>query len=211
MASSNLPTKVIAGITVVDTALVRAAQEYARAHADEMTYNHVMRSWLFGVAIYNHLRQKDAVPAIDIEAHALSAILHDLGWDNTGELVSKDRRFEVDGAIAASEWINEEQKHEKAADWDKHRVQLVWDSIALHTTASIAQYKETNVEICRLGIMADFQGPNSDASGTLTWDEFNAIKKEFPRHNLASGVRDIIVSFCKTKPATTCGKVSISN
>lgn len=38
MGSINLPTRVIAGITVVDTPLVRAAQNLARAHSDDMTY-----------------------------------------------------------------------------------------------------------------------------------------------------------------------------
>lgn len=37
-ASKGLPTRVIAGIDVVDTPLVRAAQDFARAHSDDMTY-----------------------------------------------------------------------------------------------------------------------------------------------------------------------------
>jgi len=58
-----------------------------------------------------------------------------------------------------------------------------------------------------MGIAADFLGPDSDPSGTLTWDEFNAIVKEYPRHNLAEGIREIVCGFCRDKPATTYGIV----
>lgn len=212
MASSSLPTKVIAGVTVVDTPLVQAAQEYARAHSDDMTFNHVMRSWLFGVVIYHKLKAKGAYGPVDLdlEAHALSALLHDLGWDKTGELVSQDRRFEVDGAMAAREWIKAQQGARKTENWDEHRLQLVWDAIALHSTPSISAYKEPIVGLCSMGIVSDFQGPNSDPSGTMTWDDFNAVKAEFPRHDLAGGIRKIVCGICRTKPATTYGGCLIS-
>ena len=68
MGSNDLPTKVIAGIKVVDSPLVRGAQEYARAHSDDMTYNHVMRSWLFSVLASQKLQAKGALPQLDLEA-----------------------------------------------------------------------------------------------------------------------------------------------
>ena len=193
---------------MVDTPLVRAAQDYARAHSDDMTFNHVMRSWLFGAIILQRLEEKSVYPqgSIDREAHAISAVFHDLGWDITGKLVSQDKRFEVDSAIAAREWIKDQLKDQATQDWDEHRLQLVWDAIALHTTPSIAAYKEPLVGLCGLGIAADFHGPGSDRTGTLTWDEFNAVKAEFPRHDLAGGIRKIMCGICRTKPETTYGK-----
>lgn len=200
-----LPTKVIAGVTVVNTPLVQAAQEYTRAHSDDMTYNHVMRSWIFGVMVYQRLNAVGAFPPIDLEAHAVSAIMHDLGWDKTGELISEDKCFEVDGAIAARNWITAREKSEKTSDWDEHRQQLVWDAIALHTSPRIGKFKEPVVQICGLGVVCDFQGPNSDPTGVLTWDDFKNVKKEFPRGDLAGGIREKIVHFCKSKPETTYG------
>jgi HD superfamily phosphodiesterase len=41
----------------------------------------------------------------DLEVHAIGALMHDIGWDPTGELVSKDKRFEVDGADAARNFL----------------------------------------------------------------------------------------------------------
>jgi hypothetical protein len=205
--STSFPTTTIAGITVIDTPLVNAAKSYARSHSSDTTFNHVMRSWMFGTII----SQKILPPgAIDVELQAVSAILHDLGWDNTGELVSKDKRFEVDGAIAATAWIDSQVKKGTTTGWDEHRKQLVWDVIALHTTPSIAQYKQPVVSIVAAGIASDFRGPESDPTGTLTWDEYNAVKNEFPRLNLARGVREIICGFVDTKPATTYGKLFLS-
>ena len=218
MSSTKLPTRTLAGITVLDTPLVRAAQAYARTHADDMTYNHVMRSWLFGVCLYTKLHTAGAMPEIDLEAHAISAILHDLGWDHTGELVSSDKCFEVDGAIAAREWLHShssssspssdlgEKGEGKDKEWDDHRIQLVWDAIALHTSPHISRFKEPVVQICGLGIICDFHGPRSDPSGLLTWEEFEAVKREFPRLDLAKGLREKIVHFCRTKPETTYGE-----
>jgi hypothetical protein len=46
-----IPTKVLAGVTVPDTPLITKALEYARIHLDDVTFNHVIRSWLFGASI----------------------------------------------------------------------------------------------------------------------------------------------------------------
>lgn len=199
-------TRVIAGVTIPDTPVVRAAQAYARAHANDMTYNHVMRSWLFGAIIIS--RSKDRL-TIDPEVHAVAALLHDLGWDNTGELVSPDKRFEVDGAIAAWNFI-ESSLHNgtiHSHDWDDDRKWLVWDSIALHTTPSIFAYKQPLVFLTAAGINADFHGPDSDLSGLITWDDYYQVKAAFPRLDLASGVSEIICGFARNKPATTYGRL----
>lgn len=199
----------IAGITVVDTPIVQAAQKYARAHLNDMGFNHVMRSWIFGVVVYTKLRGKGAISKIDLEVHALSALLHDLGWDITGELISEDKRFEVDGAEAACDWIKEEQKSGRAEHWDDYRLRLVWDAIALHTTPSIALYKEQVIKICALGIAADFRGPELDKNDTISEEVFDAVNKQFPRLNLADGIREILCGFCRTKPETTYGVYTV--
>ncbi|KAH8892844.1 hypothetical protein GQ53DRAFT_645988 [Thozetella sp. PMI_491] len=206
MAASVLSTKVIAGVTVVDTPIVRAAQDYARAHGDDMAFNHVMRSWILGVVAYQKLHERGAVPKMDLEAHALSAILHDLGWDTTGELISADKRFEVDGAEAARNWIRAEERSSAVSHWDEHRLQLVWDAIALHTTNSISMYKETVVKVCSLGIGADFRGPKLDDAGTISQEVYDAVNTAFPRLDLAAGIRKIMCGFCLTKPETTYGE-----
>jgi len=197
MTAHHLPTRVFAGVKVPDTPVITKALAFARAHSTDYAYNHIQRSWLFGSII------SDKIPALkdrDLEVHAVSAILHDVGWDPTGELVSEHKRFEVDGADAARNFLKKE-----APDWDKHRVQLIWDSIALHTIGSVVFYKEAEVQACCYGIWADFQGPDrvQGPPGLLTWDEYKTVVKELPRLGLMKGLKDVMCHLCRTKPQTT--------
>ena len=43
-------------------------------------------------------------------------------------------------------------------DMGERRAETVWDSIALHTIASIAQHKGTDVACCQIGIACDYGG-----------------------------------------------------
>ena len=193
----SLQERTLGGITVVDTPLVMKALQYARKHLNDVAYNHSVRSWLYGVVI------SASIPSLkshDRELHAISAILHDLGWAAvTEELISKDKRFEVDGAEAARAFLIKEGNKNK---WDRHRLQLVWDSIALHSTSSIADYKEIEVQITNNGIMADFLGPEKPFR-MLTWKIWDGIAKEFPRDGLKEGVIEACCEICRTKPETT--------
>ncbi|KAL2155639.1 hypothetical protein VTH82DRAFT_381 [Thermothelomyces myriococcoides] len=193
------PRRILGGVSVVDTPIVRAAEAFAKQHGQDFAYKHIMRSWLFGALVVQHNETLRA--AVDPEVHAVAALLHDLGWDQTegSPLVSLDRRFEVDGAIAARDFI---RAHEDGRWWEERRVQLVWDSIALHTQESIAQYKELDVQAVYKGIMLDFQGPGFG----VTEDEYAAVVREFPRDDLLQGANETIVWLCRTKPATTYGE-----
>lgn len=63
-----------AGIKATDTRLVRDAMDLARSSSEPYLFNHVMRSWLFGI-----LLSEDAKPSPDPELLAVSTVLHDLG------------------------------------------------------------------------------------------------------------------------------------
>jgi hypothetical protein len=193
--ASQLPTSVYCGVAVPDTPIVSKALEFARTHSTDYAYNHIQRSWLFGFIIAGKIPElKDR----DQEVHSVAAILHDVGWDPTGELISAEKRFEVDGADAARDFLKKE-----APDWDKHKVQLVWDAIALHTIGSIVFYKEPEVQACSYGIWADFQGPDRVPNGLLTWDEYNVVVQELPRLGLMKGLKEVMCHLCRTKPQTT--------
>lgn len=173
MASNQLPTKILCGVTVPDTPLIDKALDFAKGVSTDYTYNHIVRSFLLGFIIADklpHTKERDR------EAHAIAAILHDTGFPighpPHSEVLSNDKRFEVDGANAARNFLKREAKTE---EWDKHRLQLVWDSIALHTIGSVVFEKEPEVQSCSYGIWADFQGPDRVPGGVLTWDEYNAV------------------------------------
>ncbi|KAF4991112.1 hypothetical protein FDECE_14154 [Fusarium decemcellulare] len=194
--SSTYPKREIANISVIDTPLVRAAERFALQHSNNAVYKHLMRSWLYGVLMIN---ANDTLSRnVDLEVHAISALLHDLGWDSTGNspLISPDRRFEVDGAFAARSFILD---HADGRGWEARRVQLVWDAIALHTERSIAYYKELEVQVVSRGISLDFSGPGFGVSE----DDFATIGKSFPKNDLKNQVNESIILLCETKPQTT--------
>jgi len=194
---ASVPTRVLAGVTVPDTPLITKALAYTRKFLTDTAYNHVVRSWLFGHYIASN---SPGFPDRDVELHAISAILHDLGWDKTGEHVSKDKRFEIDGANAARDFLIREGA---TKDWDKHRLQLVWDSIALHTSASIAIHKEPEVAACCVGIITDFTGPEKGPGAALTRAAWDGIVKEFPRLEFKKDTIDTLCGLCRNKPETT--------
>ncbi|KAK3632476.1 hypothetical protein LTR56_016358 [Elasticomyces elasticus] len=238
MSDASLSSRSLAGITVPDTPLITAAIDLSRKHLNDMAFNHVMRSFLFGFAIADKLppfqgrdRELHAVriiPAshrhptpsyrekwtrpqclgfthwykLSLTFLQLGAILHDLGWSTTDTFVSPDKRFEVDGANAARTFIEQQTLHLGGKTWDKHRGQLLWDAIALHTTPSIAQHKEPEVAATGLGIFADFVGLNA-VPGTMTVEEYNAIVAKYPRQGFRDGVKEIMCGLCRTKPETT--------
>src|ERR1700678_715458 len=142
----------LAGIKVTDTALVRDAVELARASLAPYLFNHVMRSWLFGI-----LLSEGVDPAPDPELLAIAAVLHDLGLTDR---YTAENRFEVDGANAARSFL-------KGRAISTQQMQVVWDAIALHTTRSIALHKEPEVTMTHSGITADVLGAGLDRTAQV--------------------------------------------
>ncbi|CAJ0554563.1 Ff.00g130760.m01.CDS01 [Fusarium sp. VM40] len=192
----NYPTREIAGISVINTPLVQAAEDFASEHSSHAVYKHVMRSWLYGVLMLD--ANKTLGQSVDVEVHAVATLLHDLGWDMAEDstLVSTDKRFEVDGAFAAREFIHQ---HGDAKEWDERKVQLVWDAIALHTERSIAYFKEVDVQVVSKGISLDFSGPAYGVSE----EKYAAVAKAYPKNDLKDQINQTIIWLCATKPQTT--------
>lgn len=146
----------------------------------------------------------DKQPALrdrDREAHAVAAILHDIGLAASADFISSDRRFEVDGAECARTFL----KSEGGEEWDERRCQVVWDAIALHMCDSIALYKEPEVVATLHGVNADFGTPDFEEPGKclVTREEYAEVLKEAPRLGMKEGMRDAFCRLCRTKPATT--------
>ncbi|KAF9737672.1 hypothetical protein PMIN06_010323 [Paraphaeosphaeria minitans] len=204
VAISHLLTRVIAGIPVPNNPLINSSIALARAALPDQGYNHVMRSWLNGQAIINNLPAANR-SRIDQEAFAIATILHDLGWSNDTAYNSPDKRFEIDGAIAARTFL---QTHGGPAWRSPHRLQLVFDIIALHTTASIARHKQPEVAIASAGILAELLGPDAarDSFGELVtvgraqWED---VSRAYPRDGIKGYFNGVMVGLCVKKPGTT--------
>jgi len=180
---------VLAGIKVPDTSLVREAIELARSSSEPYLFNHVMRSWLFGVVL-----AAGTELAPDPELLAVSAVLHDLGL--TDRYAAADR-FEVDGANAARAFL-------KDRGVSTQQMQLVWDAIALHTTRSIALHKEPEVAITHSGIAVDFLGAGLDR---VPLDKQRAILAEFPRLAIKNRLQTCLCNVVRRKPETSFDNV----
>jgi hypothetical protein len=180
---------VFAGIKVTDTTLVRDAIDLSRSLLKLYLFNHVMRSWLFGI-----LLSEGAEIAPDPELLAVSAVLHDLGLTDryTGE-----NRFEVDGANAARAFL-------KDRGIPTQQMQVVWDAIALHTTPTIALHKEPEVVMTHSGIAVDVVGAGLDR---IPQDKQRAILTEFPRLAFKNQFQACLCNVVRRKPATTIDNI----
>lgn len=181
----TLPTRVLAGVTVPDTPLVSRAIEYVRDHSDPYLFNHVMRSWLFGVTLAE-LRGKP----YDAEVLAVSTLLHDLGLV---EAFGGPLRFEVEGANAARQFARTE-------GLDERRTQLIWDSVALNSTPSICLYKEIEVALCTMGVGVDWGGWCHDS---IDDQRVKAIVETFPRLRMKQRFTHAVCGIAKARPETT--------
>src|SRR5688500_5802235 len=134
-------SRVLGGITVIDTPLIARAMDYARAHSEPYLFNHAVRSWLFAVRL-GQLQGGSHDP----EVVAIGTLLHDLGLTPA---YMGPKRFEIEGADAARAFARER-------GLDEDRARLIWDSVALNSTPSIGLYKEPEVALCTAGIAVEF-------------------------------------------------------
>ncbi|KAH7372165.1 metal dependent phosphohydrolase [Cadophora sp. MPI-SDFR-AT-0126] len=199
-SDSPLPDLPKSGIRLPQTPLILGALEHLKKITSPITVNHCVRSAYFAVLVSRKLPRRGAKP-LDVELIVYSNIMHDLGWATDKSLLSKNKRFEVDGANMARAYLEEEEEA-AAGGWDQHRVQLMWDAIALHATGSFALHKEPEVAIAHIGVMVDFFGP--DYPGELiTVDEYKEVIRAFPRAGFSDQFLQIMCGLCAFKPETT--------
>src|SRR5271170_4528802 len=176
---------VLAGIKAPDTPLDCDAVELARHSSQPYLFNHVMRSWLFGI-----LLSEGAQPAPDPELLAVSAVLHDLGLTDR---YTAENRFEVDGANAARAFL-------KDRGISTQQTQVVWDAIAFHTTPTLALHKEPEVAMTHSGIAVDVLGVGLDR---IPQHKQRAVLTEFPRLAFKNQFQVCLCNVVRRKPATS--------
>ena len=191
MSAANLKTRtdsgtrLLAGVLVPNTPAISRAIEFARTRSEPYLFNHAMRSWLFASIIAQRMQT-----AHDGEVLAVATILHDVGLaeDFNGPL-----RFEVEGANAARAFARDQ-------GFDDHRAQLIWDTVALNSTPSIALHKEAEVALSTMGIGLDWGGWGYE---TLNETEVAAIMEEFPRLEMKKQFTHAVCRIVETRPDTT--------
>ncbi len=182
--------KSVAGIQIPDSSIANEATELLLTHGTEFLFNHSLRVFIF--AALNGQRKK---LNYDAELLYVSAVFHDLGL--TKKYSSTDLRFEVDGANAARDFL-------KSHGFPKNALQLVWDTIALHTTIGIAEHKEPEVALLYSGVGLDVMG---EGYQELTEKNRTEIVSAFPRNGFKKNIIPTFFSGFEHKTDTTFGNI----
>jgi hypothetical protein len=169
-------------LNLPDSEICKAAIEYARTVSQPFLFHHVMRSAMYADVIG---RQRGA--AYDREVLCVSAVLHDLGLTNIAPVQA---RFEIEGADAAKAFLA------KKGMADRH-VEIVWDAIALHTTAEIPLRKRPEIALCQMGIAADLGiAPPDLVSGPLLDEALRA----YPWLDISDALLTTLVTLYQRNP-----------
>jgi hypothetical protein len=170
---------------VPSSPLVDRAMEYARRACEPYLFNHVVRSWLFA----SRLGELQNI-AHDAEVVAVGTLLHDI---TLNENFAGPRRFEVEAADLARNFA-------QGNGVNQRRAQLIWDSVALNSTASIGLYKESEVALCTAGIVLDVVGIQYSL---IPPAELAEILREFPRLDMKRRMTRCFCHIAETHPETT--------
>ncbi|MBB3259737.1 HD superfamily phosphodiesterase [Paraburkholderia bannensis] len=181
----------IDGVKIPDSALVRKVTEIARENTTPLLFNHSSRVFYFGALAGARRNLK-----FDPELLYCGCMFHDFGLMK--QYSSANERFEVDGANAARDFLEQEGISQNDID-------TVWTSIALHTTPGIPQHMHPVIALVTAGVEMDVLGLKYDQYSDT---ERDAVVKAHPRGD--SFKEEIISAFyegIKHKPETTFGNV----
>ena len=184
-------TETIAGITIPDTRLVKAATEFIREREDDLLFDHSRRVFLFGAL---QGRKRGLRP--DLELLYVGALFHDLGL--TEPYRTSHLRFEVDGADAARDFLI--ANGASAAD-----ARTVWLGIALHTTPAVPEFLDPEIALVTAGVEADVLGIGYDR---LTDEERRAVTDAHPRPDFKRRILQAFTEGNAHRPETTFGNVN---
>lgn len=185
-------TDVFSGIKIPDSKIAREATELVRQQETEMLFNHSVRVFAFGAmkGVRQNLK-------FNSELLYVAALFHDLGLVDAYHTDTK--RFEVDGADAAREFLRSHGIPEPNAD-------LVWEAIALHTTPGIPQYMRPEIALTNAGVLVDVVGIGYDE---YTPEQRDQVIAAFPRgDNFKNDFIQVQTCSALKKPLTTFGTVN---
>ncbi|HWO13941.1 MAG TPA: HD domain-containing protein [Polyangiaceae bacterium] len=173
----------IAGVRAPDSPLCRGATELAQRVSEPFLFHHVMRSWVYAEWLGQRRGGKH-----DREVLYVATVLHDLGLT---QLAPVRERFEVEGAEAAKAFLLRQGMAES-------RIELVWDAIALHTTAGIPLRKSPEVSLCHQGIAHDVRGMSEELTRAGVT---KAVVSAYPVLGFRKGLLRTLVNLYEKNPA----------
>jgi hypothetical protein len=152
-------------------------------------FNHSVRVFLLA----KWLAAKEQM-VVDETLLFVACICHDLG---ASDLYNGKQRFEVEGADAASDVMQDESYN----DADRHKV---WTAIALHTSSGIAERIDPFTRLVRLGVKMDFSPAVRDAQEATAYAK--EIEEFMPRFEVEKVLADAVVNQATKIPDTVDNK-----
>jgi hypothetical protein len=180
----------IAGVPIPDSALALEATEFVRDVATQLLFDHSRRVFLWASLRAERLRLDH-----DAELLYVGAMFHDVGLLEGHR--SEHERYEIDGANAARAFL---ERH----GLPEEQVMTVWESIALHTTRQVPNYKQPEVRLVAVGVQYDVLGSPFDS---LTADQREAVLAAHPRAEFKTGMIEALAAGTRDKPETAVGNM----
>src|ERR1700739_4931040 len=146
----------IEGISIPDSKLAREVTELVRDTESPLLFHHSSRVYYWGALTGSRRGLR-----FDPELLYAGAMFHDMGL--TPAHASADKRFEVDGANVARDFL----RSHGIAERD---IETVWTAIALHTTPGIPQFMHPVVALVTAGVEMDVLG--------IAYSEFTDTERE---------------------------------
>jgi hypothetical protein len=190
-SASSAKSSAVVGVTIPDSKLVREITELVRDTETALLFDHSSRVYYWGA-----LTGKRRGLRFDPELLYAGAMFHDMGL--TPQYASPDKRFEVDGANTARDFL-------RSHGIDEQDIQTVWTAIALHTTPGIPQFMHPVIALVTAGVEMDVLG--------IAFSEFSEAEREAVVHAHPRSDRfkeEIIQAFYDAihpRPETTFGNV----
>ncbi|MUM31225.1 HD domain-containing protein [Mycobacterium sp. CBMA361] len=171
-------------VTLPSTALTAAALELVLRTESPAIANHSVRSFLFARLLAPHIGLA-AGRDFDEELLFLSCVLHDVGLST---LAKRNTRFEVDGADRAAEFLS-------GQGVDAHKVDAVWEAIALHNSYAIAERRGALPSLTYQGVAIDFGGTlglPATHLAAVTAEIGALIHAAYPRFDMVTAIVDAV-------------------
>ena len=178
----------IAGVAIPDSTLAVEATEFVRDVSTQLLFDHSRRVFLWA-----SLRGERLSLDYDAELLYVGTMFHDVGL--VGGHRSEHERFEIDGANAARAFL---ERH----GLPEEQVMTVWESIALHTTRQVPNYKQSEVRLVALGVQYDVNGSRFD---TLTGEQRDVVLAAHPRGKFKTEMIEALAAGIRDKPETAVG------
>jgi len=178
-------------IAIPDSQLARDITQLVRDTESTLLFNHSSRVYYFAA-----LAGKQRGLPYDPELLYAGTMFHDMGL--TPAHSSPDKRFEVDGANAAADFLR--SRGIAQADIDK-----VWTGIALHTTPGIPEFMDPVVALVTAGVEMDVLGIRYE---TFADEDRERVVQAYPRTpHFKEAIIQAFYDGIRHKPDTTFGNV----